>query len=262
MTDLLIITSSLVAVMMFAMWIASLVLRDASIVDIFWGIGFAIIAAVCHIVTDGYQPRKILITALALIWGFRLGAHIFFRNRGKGEDYRYQAMRKRHGADFPFVSLLTVFGFQGLLMWIVSMPLQLAQIPKEPDRLIWLDFAGAAIWLIGFLFEAIGDLQLKRFKSDPANKGKVMDRGLWAYTRHPNYFGDALLWWGFYLIAAATSEGRWTCFSPLLMTILLMKVSGVSLLEKRLSKTKPEYRDYINRTNAFFPRFPKKQSAG
>lgn len=258
MTDLLITTLSVVAAMMLAMWAISFALRDASIVDIFWGIGFAIIAVISYLATDGYPVRRVLITALALIWGIRLGAHIFFRNRGKGEDYRYKAMRKRHGARFPLVSLLTVFGLQGLLMWIISMPLQLAQIPKEPARLTVLDFIGASIWAIGFLFEAIGDWQLKRFKADPSNKGKVMDSGLWAYTRHPNYFGDALLWWGFYIIAATTSEGRWTILSPLIMTFLLMKVSGVALLEKRLSKTKPEYQDYVRRTSAFFPWFPKK----
>lgn len=257
MIDLLITTSSIVAAMMFAMWAISLTIKDASIVDIFWGIGFAVIALVSFLAASGYPPRKLLITLLAVLWGLRLGAYIFFRNSSKGEDFRYQAMRKRHGARFPLVSLFTVFGLQGLLMWIISMPLQLAQISNEPSRLTILDFAGAAVWLLGFLFESAGDWQLKKFKSDPSNKGKVMDRGLWRYTRHPNYFGDAMLWWGFYLIAAATPEGRWTVFSPVLMTFLLMKVSGVALLEKTLSKTKPEYRDYVRRTNAFFPWFPK-----
>lgn len=258
MTDLLITTASIIAAMTIAMWALSLTLKDASIVDIFWGIGFAIIAVASFFVTSGFPSRKILITVFAVVWGLRLGAHIFFRNSGKGEDFRYQAMRKRHGARFPFVSLFTVFGFQGLLMWIISMPLQLAQTSPEPAQLTIFDFAGVSVWAIGFLFESIGDWQLKEFKADPSNKGKVMDKGLWRYTRHPNYFGDAMVWWGFYLIAAATAQGRWTIFSPLLMTFLLMKVSGVALLEKSLSKTKPEYRDYVKRTSAFFPWFPNK----
>ena len=209
---------------------------------------------------DGYIARKLLITALAIIWGVRLAAHIFGRNREKGEDFRYRAMRARHGDRFPVVSLFTVFFLQGALMWIISLPLQVAQLSREPGRLIWLDYIGAAIWALGFLFESVGDWQLARFKSDSDNKGKVMDRGLWAYTRHPNYFGDATLWWGFFLIALATPGGIWTVVSPVIMTFLLMKVSGVALLEKTLLKTRPEYGDYARRTNAFFPWLPKREA--
>lgn len=150
-----------------------------------------------------------------------------------------------------------MFGLQGLLMWIISLPLQMAQISREPARLTSLDWAGAVIWLIGFLFEAVGDFQLARFKGYARNKGKVMDRGLWRYTRHPNYFGDALLWWGLFVIALSTPGGAWTVVSPLIMTGLLIKVSGVALLEKTLTKTKPEYRDYVRRTSALFPRMPR-----
>jgi len=257
-STILITTFIVTMVMMLMLWLVSLAIKNASIVDIFWGAGFALIALVAFFRTDGYQPRKVLISTLSVIWGLRLAIYIGWRNHGKGEDFRYQAMRKRIGARFAIVSLFTVFALQGVLMWLISLPLQLAQISREPAELSWLDFLGATLWVVGLSFEAIGDWQLARFKSDPANKGKVMDRGLWAYTRHPNYFGDALLWWGFFLVALATPRGWLTVISPLIMTALLMKVSGVALLEKTLVKTRPAYRDYVRRTSAFFPMPPKR----
>lgn len=244
--------------MMFVLWLVSLAIENASIVDIFWGAGFSLIAVVTFALADGYATRKLLIASLAVIWGLRLAGYIGWRNRGKGEDFRYKAMRKRIGDRFALVSLFTVFALQGVLMWVISLPLQVAQLSREPERLTWLDFFGAALWLIGLGFEAIGDWQLAAFKTDPANKGKVMDRGLWSYTRHPNYFGDALLWWGFFLIALATPRGWRTVISPLLMTTLLIKVSGVALLEKTLVKTRPEYQDYVRRTSSFFPLPPRR----
>lgn len=253
------ITPVVVAVAVFLLWLLSLKLKDASIVDIFWGLGFALIAIASYFVGGGFVHRKQLITAMVVIWGVRLAWHIGSRNIGKGEDFRYQAMRKKHGERFPLVSLYSVFLLQGVLMWLISLPLQAAQIPVQPDHLTALDFAGALVWLIGFLFETIGDVQLRQFKSDPANKGKLMDRGLWALTRHPNYFGDALLWWGFYLVACAAGAW-WTIFSPALMTFLLLKVSGVAMLERSLTKTKPEYAAYARRTNAFLPWFPKRDA--
>jgi len=255
---ILLTTAAVTLAMMFGLWLVSLAMKNASIVDIFWGAGFAVIAVVTFARADGYAPRKLLIVSLVAIWGLRLASYIGWRNAGKGEDFRYQAMRKRYGDRFALISLFTVFILQGVLMWVISLPLQFAQLSREPARLTWLDFLGAALWVIGLSFEAIGDGQLARFKADPANKGKVMDRGLWAYTRHPNYFGDALLWWGYFLIALATRRGWWTVISPLLMTTLLMKVSGVALLEKTLVKTRPEYRDYVSRTSAFFPLPPKR----
>jgi steroid 5-alpha reductase family enzyme len=257
-TTILLTTFCLTMGMMFVLWLVSLALKNASIVDIFWGAGFAVIALATFALSDGYWTRKVLIVSLATIWGLRLASYIGWRNAGKGEDFRYQAMRKRHGERFAFVSLVTVFALQGVLMWVISLPLQFAQLSPEPAQLTWLDFLGAALWAIGLSFEAIGDWQLARFKAEPANNGKVMGRGLWAYTRHPNYFGDALLWWGFFLIALATQRGWWTVISPLLMTTLLMKVSGVALLEKTLVRTRPEYRDYVRRTSAFFP-LPRKR---
>jgi steroid 5-alpha reductase family enzyme len=251
------ITLAATAGLMLGVWLLSLVKKDASIVDTFWGLGFVLIAGVCCAIGEGYEPRRILITALTAAWGLRLASHIFWRNKGKGEDFRYRAMRARHGKRFPVVSLYSVFAVQGLLMWLISLPLQFGETSREPASITRLDWAGAIVWLIGFGFESIGDLQLARFKAESKNKGKVMDRGLWRYTRHPNYFGDALLWWGFFLIALNTTSGVWTVISPVIMTGLLMKVSGVALLEKTLIKTKPEYRDYVRRTNSFFPWLPR-----
>lgn len=250
------LTSIVIIIAMLLLWLLSLKLKDASIVDIFWGLGFAIIAVTSYLATEGFEPRKQLLTALTVIWGVRLAWHLGSRNLGKGEDFRYQAMRRKHGERFPMVSLYTVFALQGALMWIISLPLQAAQASVLPDRITVLDDLGAAIWLTGFGFEAIGDWQLKRFKANPANKGKLMERGLWAYTRHPNYFGDATLWWGYFLIACAAGAW-WTIFSPALMTFLLMKVSGVAMLERSLKKTKPDYESYARRTSAFFPWAPK-----
>jgi len=258
MANTMSITLAIVLLWMFLLWLVSLVKRDASIVDIFWGIGFIGIATVSFVVGQGYYQRKALIFSLTAVWGLRLAGHIFWRNRGKGEDFRYQAMRRRYGSRFPVVSLLLVFVLQGILMWVVSFPLQVAMSSSSPGLLTWLDFLGAAVWTTGFLFESVGDLQLARFKADPGNKGKVMDRGLWRYTRHPNYFGDALLWWGLFLIASGVPGGYYTIMSPLVMTFLLMRVSGVALLEKTLVKTRPEYAEYTTRTSAFFPRPPRK----
>ena len=237
------------------LWLASLRLRDVSIVDIYWGLGFAQIAVITAALAGGYPWRKLLLTMLTVLWGLRLGFYLFWRNAGHGEDYRYQAMRRHHGARFPLVSLATVFGLQGALMWIVSLPVQFGQLAAAPAHLTWLDAAGAAIWALGLAFESVGDWQLATFKADPANAGAVMDRGLWRYTRHPNYFGDACVWWGLWLIAAA-GGAWWTILAPALMTFFLMKVSGVAMLERTIVKRRPEYAAYIARTSAFVPWFP------
>lgn len=247
-----------IAVGMLLLWLVSVRLRDASIVDIFWGLGFALVAVVAHATGGGAPARKTLVTALAVVWGVRLAAHLAWRNWGQGEDYRYRAMRARHGDRFPLVSLYLVFGLQGVLMWIVSLPLQIAQASPVPPHLTWLDAAGAALWAVGFAFEAVGDRQLARFRSDPANAGRVMDSGLWRYTRHPNYFGDAVLWWGFFLVALPTPHGWWAAVGPAVMTFLLLRVSGVAMLERSLKRRKPRYQDYIERTSAFFPWPPRR----
>ena len=244
--------------LMILLWLLSLILKNASIVDIFWGTGFVISGWVYFALTpDGFPVRKLLLMILATLWGLRLSLYILYRNWGKAEDFRYQVWRKEAGAAWWWRSFFKVFLLQGVLMWIISAPLLAAQFRSMPDRLTVLDYLGAAVWLIGFFFEAAGDLQLARFKANPENKGKVMDRGVWRYTRHPNYFGDSAQWWGYYLIAAA-GGGWWTFFSPIFMTLFLLRVSGVTLLEKTMS-TRPGYKEYIESTSAFLPWFPKKK---
>ena len=248
-----------VIVMMVIAWLLSLAIKDASIADIFWGLGFVLIAWLTFVRTNGYSARSFLITVLTTAWGMRLAIHIFMRNLGKGEDRRYQAWRENYGQRFWWISLFTVFGLQAFLLWVISLVVQVGQIPPSPAKFVLLDGVGSFIWAVGFTFEALGDWQLSRFKSDPANKGKVMNRGLWAYTRHPNYFGESLIWWGLFIIALTTPGSLWVVISPLVITYLLLKVSGVTLLEKNIVDTRPKYRDYINSTNAFIPWFPKKE---
>jgi steroid 5-alpha reductase family enzyme len=246
---------------MTSMWLISLMLKNSSIVDIFWGTGFVIVTWAAFFLTpDGFAPRKWLLNVLVTIWGLRLSLHILVRNWGKHEDFRYQVWRKEAGAAWWWRSFFKVFFLQGVILWIVSTPLLAAQISAQPDRLTWVDFAAIPIWLIGFFFEAVGDFQLARFKANLANKGKVLQSGVWHYTRHPNYFGDAAQWWAFYLIALAAG-GWWTIFSPILMTTLLMRVSGVTLLEKTLKEEKPGYKEYVETTSEFIPWFPRKKSS-
>ena len=248
----------LCAAAMFALWVASLALRDASIVDVFWGPGFVLVALAAWWLGAGGDPqRRALATGLVALWGLRLGAYLAWRNLGHGEDPRYQAMRRRFGSRFPLVSLFTVFGLQCLLMWFVSLPVQAVHV-SSGGGLGALDFAGAGLALVGLFFETVGDLQLARFRADPSNASRVMDRGLWRYTRHPNYFGDCCVWWGLYAIAAATPLGIWTVLSPIAMTWLLVRVSGVALLERSIGKRRPDYASYVARTSAFVPRPPRR----
>lgn len=257
LTDLLLANLLLVAALTFGLWLVSLWMRDASIVDIFWGFGFVVIAWASYLAAGSGNPRSLLITVLTTVWGLRLTGYLAWRNLGHGEDHRYRAMRERFGSRFPVLSLFIVFWFQALIMWIVAFPIQATALGSA--QLGFVDAIGVGVWTIGLLFESIGDWQLAKFKSDPSNQGQVMDRGLWRYTRHPNYFGDFMVWWGIFLIAAAAGAW-WTVFSPIAMSSLLMRVSGVTLLERSLKKNRPGYEAYIARTSAFFPR-PPKQSA-
>jgi steroid 5-alpha reductase family enzyme len=245
-----------ILVLMTILWLISLPLKNSSIVDIFWGTGFVISNWVFFVLApEGFGPRKWLIGILVTLWGLRLSLYILWRNWGKGEDFRYQKWRREAGSRWGWLSFFRVFVLQGVLMWIISVPLLAAQRGASPASLTILDYLGLVVWIIGFFFESVGDLQLARFKSDPANKGKVMDRGVWRTTRHPNYFGDAAQWWGFYLIALAAG-GWWTILGPILMTLFLLRVSGVALLEKTL-ETRPGYKDYVERTSAFIPWLPR-----
>jgi steroid 5-alpha reductase family enzyme len=241
---------------MLLLWLLSLILKDSSIVDIFWGFGFVVSAWIVYFITSGpIGLRDVLLLALVTIWGLRLSLHVFLRNAGKGEDFRYARWREESGGHWWWHSLFKVNLLQGLILWIVAAPLTAAQLPAFSGPLNLLDYLGAGLWAFGFFFEAVGDLQLKKFRSDPENKGKVLQRGVWRLTRHPNYFGDAAQWWGFFLIAAGAGAW-WTIVSPILMTYLLVRVSGMDLLEKTL-KEKPGYQAYIEHTSAFIPWFPK-----
>ena len=242
---------------MFLLWLLSLRLRDASIVDIWWGPGIAALAAVAFVVTGGSHPRRTLLLALTALWALRLGGYLLWRNAGCGEDPRYQAMRRHFGARFEAISLLSVFGLQGVLQWIVALPLQLAQLDPGPAQLGAIDALGALLFACGLGFESVGDFQLARFRADPAQQGRVLDRGLWRYTRHPNYFGDCSAHWGLFVVALATPWGWVGVLGPLTMTVLLLRVSGVALLERSIGKRRSAYGDYQRRTSAFIPWPPK-----
>ena len=237
---------------MFVLWLMSIVKRDASIVDPFWGTGFVLVTLISFGMNRHDAVRSQLLTVLTTIWGMRLSLFLLWRNWGHGEDRRYQAMRAAHGARFWWVSLITVYLLQGIILWFVSLPIQISLGIGSAAPLSLVDAIGIALWSVGLLFEAVGDWQLERFKADPNNAGKVMDRGLWRLTRHPNYFGDFCVWWGLFVISA-TGGAWWTLLSPLLMSLLLLKVSGVTLLEKTITERRPEYTAYQARTNAFFP---------
>ena len=250
-----------IAVVMVSTWLVSLPLRNASIVDPIWSLGFVVVGwvsfVVAHASADGLRAGVLL--ALVTIWGLRLSLHLFTRNAGHGEDYRYKAMRKKHGSKFWLVSLGTVFLFQGLLMWIVSLPLQFGiGITGRSTGWVIALALGVVVWIVGFGFESIGDAQLRAFKADPASAGQVMDRGLWRYTRHPNYFGDACVWWGIGVVSLGAGGWAWLgLLGPVVMTTLLRRVSGVTLLEKSLVKRRPGYVDYVRRTSPFVPRPPR-----
>lgn len=256
-TNVFLLLGVFILALMSILWLVSLLLKNASIVDIFWGLGFIIIAwATFALAPQGYLPRKQIIAALITIWALRLALHIGVRNWGKPEDFRYAKWRQENGPRWWWLSFFQVFLLQGVLMWIISAPLVAAQTSGFPAILTPLDIIGVLIWTVGFLFESIGDLQLVRFKAKAGNRGKLLTTGVWKYTRHPNYFGEAVLWWGYYVIALAAGAA-WTIFSPILMTYLLTKVSGVAMLERSM-KQKPGYEEYRQRTSVFVPWFPKK----
>jgi len=265
LSELLAIDAAALAAAMLLLWWWSLILRDASIVDVFWGLGFVMVAWIGLIASEGgASVHGRLLAILVTAWGLRLSHHLFWRNRGKGEDPRYTAMRERHGERFGRVSLWSVFGLQGTLIWIISLPIQMAMgMPEEPDccctpiGLGWVGISGACLCSLGIVIESLADRQLARFRAG-SSPGQILDRGLWSWTRHPNYFGDFLVWWGIFLVACETPWG-WVAFpSPLIMGFLLMKISGVPLLERSLRVSKPGWQAYTERTSAFFPRPPRR----
>jgi steroid 5-alpha reductase family enzyme len=241
------------AALAIVVWLASLVVHDVSIVDSAWSLLVlaTLLAGAAALPDTG--PRSTALIVLATLWALRLSGYIAWRHRGQPEDRRYQAIRSRNQPHFEWKSLYLVFGLQALLAWIVAAPLLAGIASRAPWHL--LDAAGLLLAAAGLAFEAVADAQLARFKADPANRGRVMASGLWRYSRHPNYFGECCVWWGFWLLALAAGAW-WTVVSPLLMTLLLLKVSGVSLLEKDIGERRPAYRDYIRQTNAFIPGRP------
>jgi len=258
MIEILLTNLSWVFGAMSLVWLGSLVKKDASLVDRFWGLGFCIAALATFLQTESPSLRGLVILTATLIWGVRLSLYLTKRNWNKGEDSRYVEIRKSQGPYFPLLSLITVFGLQALLCCIVALPLQIGISQSSPEHLTWLDLVGLVLWTIGFLFEAIGDIQLAHFKANPDNQGQVLNTGLWRYTRHPNYFGDALLWWGFAMMALSVDNGFWGLLGAGLMNFLLLKVSGVAMLESTIKDRRPAYREYIESTSAFIPRPPKK----
>jgi steroid 5-alpha reductase family enzyme len=244
---------AVIVVLALATWLASLARADVSLVDRTWSLFIAGAALAYAAALPSAGARGAWLLGLVLVWAARLSAFITWRNWGHGEDRRYREIRARNQPNFGFKSLYLVFGLQAVLAWTVSTPFLVGLAGGGP--LGGLDVAGIAVAAFGIAFEAVGDAQMARFKADAANSGRVMDRGLWRYTRHPNYFGETCVWWGVWLVALAGMgwSGAWCVVSPLLMTVLLLKVSGVALLEKDIGERRPAYRDYIARTNAFVP---------
>ena len=251
------VCATVVFVYMLALWTLSIRLGDPSFVDAGWGFGFVLIAVVAFVGTSGDPTRSAMLLVVAGVWGVRLGAYLLWRWRSAGPDRRYQAMLRNAPGNPHVFTLKNVFLLQGLLMWVVSLPIQLGQVYRTPHGTTPQAIVGLVLALIGLGFESIGDVQLVRFKSDPNNAGLVLQTGLWRYTRHPNYFGDALLWWGLFLVAVVNLPTAFAVVGPILMTTLLLRYSGVPILERGMLRRRPGYSQYVARTSAFVPRPPR-----
>ena len=250
--------SLIILVLLILLWVVSVFIKNVSIVDLFWGFGFVVINTFYVLSSSEVTARQLLVLVLVSVWGLRLSVYLAWRNIGKAEDFRYQEFRRKYGPErYWWFSFFQTFLLQGVLMMLISTPLLGANFGEQNSGLQWLDYAGILVWIIGFSFEAGGDFQLARFKSNPQNKGKVLNTGFWKYTRHPNYFGDSAVWWSYALFCIAAGS-YWLSLGSVLMTLLIIKVSGVALLEISLTNTKPQYSEYIRKTNAFIPWFPKK----
>ena len=271
MTEALLTNALLVALLLLALWRVAVAIKDVSFIDAVWGGGMALVALASWLQVPDPGARAGLIAAMAAIWGSRLGLHLYTRWRGHGEDARYAKMlgKAKERGQFASAALKVVFAPQAVLLFVTCLPAQLgilaSRAPAEIGPLAWTGFA---LWLIGMVFETVGDAQLKAFRVDPASKGKVLDTGLWRYTRHPNYFGDACVWWGIWFAAAEAGQWplNWIALAslpgPLFLTFTLTKWSGKPLLEKGLAKSRPGYADYVARTSGFFPWPPKAPSVG
>ena len=235
-------------------WLYSVWRRNVAIVDTLWSLMILAVPAVYLLAIGGNGLRGAVVLALIAAWALRLSLHIMVRNHGQPEDHRYQAIRRNNEPHFWFKSLYIVFGLQAFLAWFIALPA--VAVVASTTAPGWLELAAMAVWGVGMFFEVVGDWQLMRFQRSPRSAGAVLDSGLWRYSRHPNYFGEALLWWGVYL-AALAAGAWWSVASPLLMTFLLLRVSGVAMLERDIADRRPAYQDYIRRTNAFFPAPPR-----
>jgi steroid 5-alpha reductase family enzyme len=239
-----------------SLWfVVSLIKKRNDVADVAWGLGFVIMAWASYFLSNNSGTRGLLVNILVSVWGLRLAWHIYSRNKGKKEDYRYFAWREEWGKWFYLRSYLQVYLFQGLLLFLIVLPVLI--INKNSETVFgFLDFLGVAVWLFGFFFEAVGDMQLKNFIKNKENKGKIMESGLWSYTRHPNYFGEVTQWWGIWILALSTPNGLLGIVGPITITFLILKVSGIPLLEKKMSEN-PEFEDYKKRVSMFFPLPPK-----
>jgi len=246
------------------LWLINLVIRDPSFIDGWWGLGLAVIAATSFLATGGAGAHRVALTLICTAWGLRLGLYLLWRWRGHGPDRRYSSMmahaQEERGWSYAKASLLLVFALQAPLQFVVSLPVQLGQI-ADPGPLGAVAWSGVALAAAGLFFESVGDWQLARFKKDPANRGKVLQTGLWRYTRHPNYFGDACVWWGLWLVAAETTLGLFSIVGPAYLVFTLTRWSGVPTVEGRMRRRKPGYEDYMRRTSGFFPWPPKPPEA-
>ncbi|MBN2459989.1 MAG: DUF1295 domain-containing protein [Candidatus Cloacimonetes bacterium] len=246
----------LIIVYMTLIYILALTVKDNSIVDIGWGLGFILVTLYNFLQNTEHSLRQNIVLLLILIWGLRLIVHIGLRNIGKKEDFRYRNFRQKWGKHWVILSYTNVFLLQGFFMFLIAIPVILVNI-RDNHGFTAFDIIGLLIWATGFFFEAVGDYQLQQFKKNPENKGRIMQSGLWRLTRHPNYFGESMIWWGIFLITLSSDYGRWAFISPIIITLLLVFVSGIPLLEKKY-RDNPEFQSYAARTSIFFPWWPKK----
>ena len=253
-----IVYCSMIEVFLFMslIFVLAVLKKNNGIVDIAWGLGFILLALFNFFYVPGFTARQVLITLMITMWGIRLAHYINCRNKNKPEDFRYAAWRKQWGKHWMIRTYFQVFMIQGFFMLIIAFPL-FALHYDDGTRLELLDVAGVAIWLVGFLFQSIGDLQMMTFKKNVSNKGKIITSGLWKYTRHPNYFGESTMWWGIFIIVFNGSNLWISIISPITITFLLLFVSGIPLLEKKY-KDNPEFQEYARKTSMFVPWFPKK----
>lgn len=250
----------LALVSVLVLWLISIVIRDVSIIDMFFGVILFAITVNTFLLSDGVLVRKQLLVLLVGIWMLRITIHLVRRNWGHGEDPRYSKLRTWVNDDRAFVwlSLRKVFLLQGIVLWFATLPVQFAQVLVSPAELGWLAYLGVAVWLVGMIFETVADIQLTRFRADPSTKGAVLKTGLWRYSRHPNYFGELCVWWGLFIIACEHPLGVLTIIGPILYSYLIVNITGQATLDKKLAKERPGYKEYMQSTNGMIPMPPRK----